>query len=805
MENFKRAFSLKNKENIPLQALGPSNELVYNENVYKVDEINTPVEIFISDATYMHNGIPSKHPTSTVYREENEKEIVTVVRNSNHELLGLSIHDKIEKETTEINRISSDVFATVEENALDYDEINSKFFYGERADELEDQINNITHKNINRRLSSCTSFKILEFAVAYESSFCAHYGSASNADMKVVSIVADVSSKFEQNGLCVKVLLSHLEGYCDSSSDPYKQYLDTGLSGCGNMGLLDGVREYWGENRENVKRDAMHLFHGTDLECNSGGCIIGCAFTKTLCLNTALGVNHITYTSSRYLQATLVAHELGHVCGASHEAQNNYIMNANINLAPLGFSSGSIASMRQRIDSTRCVKDEIEPTPTPTFLPSSSPTNFPSSQPTLSISSLPSTMPSSLPSIMSSSSPTLSFQPFTFPSSLPTITMSQLDTPHPSSINSYEPSEIYTTAPSTIPSMEPTPKLSYMPSFSPSEAYISFKTVVMTISFQLQDMGIPQTEENAGRMRLVMESSLRNIFNDEEKQINLLSFEHQMVDDSPANSTISNKESDSSIYSELVGVTFRITQNATCINTCSHTITQTLSIISDSIIDGSFIAETKEAADEFLIKHLYKNVGVDVETLTVIDALLSDSIPVATMKTIIVTISFQLYEMGIPQTVENADRMRSVVEPSLRNIFNDEEKQINLLSFEQHLLSNDSTYNKTLDSRMNDNVVDVAVEITQNAICSITCSETIATTQSTITDSIANGSFVTEMKLVSGQFLVEHLYRRVKIDVESLSVTDSLISDYTPTDVDDDPNNSCRGSLQLLIKRILSL
>ena len=149
-------------------------------------------------------------------------------------------------------------------------------------------------------ISTCESYRIIDLAVAYDSSFCASYGGrSSNADNHVASLVSMVSSRYNQKGLCAKIKLSHLEGYCDPESDPYKQYVDLNSSGCVRYGLLDHFQEYWNANRSFVHRDTAHLFTGTPLECTNGGCIVGCTVPSSRCIKSvAYGLNHVGQTYS---------------------------------------------------------------------------------------------------------------------------------------------------------------------------------------------------------------------------------------------------------------------------------------------------------------------------------------------------------------------------------------------------------------------------------------------------------------------------------------------------------------------------
>ena len=67
---------------------------------------------------------------------------------------------------------------------------------------------------------ACTSFDVIELAVVYENLFCAFFEGPDGANAAVQAIVADISLKYQQEGLCTRVSLSHLEGHCNANN-PY--------------------------------------------------------------------------------------------------------------------------------------------------------------------------------------------------------------------------------------------------------------------------------------------------------------------------------------------------------------------------------------------------------------------------------------------------------------------------------------------------------------------------------------------------------------------------------------------------------
>merc|ERR550525_1292051 len=145
---------------------------------------------------------------------------------------------------------------------------------------------------------------------------------------------------------------------------------------------------------------------------------------------------------------------------------------ADLNLAFISFT----ASSSMYIDSLSITTPTLNPTPSPSALPSRSPTNIPSSSPSRGPTHLPSTSPSKMPSLSPSSSPTKPTQaptthtanPTTHTAS-PSLSPSVTPTKGPSTTPSRSPSAMPSTSPSdiptVIPSMAPTD-----PTLSPSEA-----------------------------------------------------------------------------------------------------------------------------------------------------------------------------------------------------------------------------------------------------------------------------------------------------------------------------------------------
>lgn len=84
--------------------------------------------------------------------------------------------------------------------------------------------------------------------------------------------------------------------------------------------LLDALIDTWESgNPALARRDTVHLFVGADIDSS----IIGLAQYRSLCSSffgqlSGYGISQVTFTNGLINRAGLVAHELGHNCGASH-------------------------------------------------------------------------------------------------------------------------------------------------------------------------------------------------------------------------------------------------------------------------------------------------------------------------------------------------------------------------------------------------------------------------------------------------------------------------------------------------------
>jgi hypothetical protein len=234
-----------------------------------------------------------------------------------------------------------------------------------RAEEIS---SNVVFANAGSTRAACGSFRNIEVAIAFDSSFCDKYGSASAAQTRVETIVGLASQRYEVQGLCTRLQISNIEGYCTRNTDPYRNFM--------NDGLLDSFRGFWNQTRQNRRRDVAQLFSGTDFSSNR---VVGRAYLSAVCrLGSAYGVNWITFSNDINLQANLFTHELGHGAGAGHfgpeRADSGHIMNDLLNDGENGFSATSINSMNAYLGRQTCLSTSAPappPSPTPPTAPRS--------------------------------------------------------------------------------------------------------------------------------------------------------------------------------------------------------------------------------------------------------------------------------------------------------------------------------------------------------------------------------------------------------------------------------------------------
>jgi hypothetical protein len=284
--------------------------------VFDLDDA-TPV-LDLENAHCFHNGKKEVCPEPTVIRGQNsDGDIIVAEKDADEGYLSSIVVFFADGRQAELANVgtnpSEGLFAEI--TMADFDPLKLDNFYGglrhdgdghnralqEKARHLRkrkggEQAVGADDARSTRNLQggACTTFLELEVAIGYDSTFCNAFGGKSQSDSRVEAIVAAASALYEKPGMCIKLRLTDIEGYCDEDEDEWRDMIRLENSGCerNTYGSLQAFRDFWNEKRGSVQRDAAHLFSGTGFECgNDGFCTIGCASVGTWCTQFGYGVN----------------------------------------------------------------------------------------------------------------------------------------------------------------------------------------------------------------------------------------------------------------------------------------------------------------------------------------------------------------------------------------------------------------------------------------------------------------------------------------------------------------------------------
>lgn len=254
---------------LPLQVIDSSNPIIKVKGIeYSLDGA-IPAQVFSprTGASIFLDGMPifgTSSPEVNLYVKETLNKTFVITKddtNDNDEIQSITIFYKnINEPNVDLVRVTPDgIFLTIEGDDIDYSRLNQLFVYGglntggsvdvndnisstssvyQQYSKVSDIGEGSSDSEVVQEFNLCNTYREIDLAVAFDSTFCQELGGYSASITEIARIISGVSLIFQQKGICMKIYLSHVEGYCDDFADIYKTFLNMNKPVCGDEGLL---------------------------------------------------------------------------------------------------------------------------------------------------------------------------------------------------------------------------------------------------------------------------------------------------------------------------------------------------------------------------------------------------------------------------------------------------------------------------------------------------------------------------------------------------------------------------------------
>lgn len=232
--DFKAKAGLKKDYKLKLHKIKQDNSFSFLDGTKIFLNALEPHTVLSPSATCFDGLNEAKCPETTVFAGTQNGRKIVAAKNANGDIEFV----KVKKGPNNY------MFQAIKPNVLAYipDEAQDPAFFGsfkmkdiDLGNRIRRQLRGAVSDHsgpVSRQLQGpCSSFREVELAVAVESSFCSQIGNA-NVDAKVQSLIADVSTDYEQPGLCFKVTMVHYEKHCNAATDPCKSFDSNESSPC---------------------------------------------------------------------------------------------------------------------------------------------------------------------------------------------------------------------------------------------------------------------------------------------------------------------------------------------------------------------------------------------------------------------------------------------------------------------------------------------------------------------------------------------------------------------------------------------
>lgn len=242
--------------------------------------------------------------------------------------------------------------------------------------------------------NDCEQIKIID-VMYYNSTFCVYSDGEQNTINQMIKIFALASQIYLAQGICVRLEMGSLGGYCNPATDLFAPGIVLGNIVCGSdEGVINFFLSWMVINKNEWKQNvaSAHMFFAKNMNEPT----FGCANTGALC-TSAVGVNNQVFTFDNDRRSALFAHKLGHNVGLNHvvsPAGVSYVMDG-IGGGVHIWSPTSLTELAQLISTRECIrfdtapiaptlpvtKAPVAPTPRPTPKPTPAPVRNPTRAP----------------------------------------------------------------------------------------------------------------------------------------------------------------------------------------------------------------------------------------------------------------------------------------------------------------------------------------------------------------------------------------------------------------------------------------
>jgi hypothetical protein len=233
--NFRQNQGIKADYQLPIQTIGDDNTVTLpDETVVSLSDMKLR-SYFTASAKCFENGRQTRCPQPTVsVKTDAQTGLKVIAANNEHgELLNILVIDEASGMQVSLEAVAPGYVTYIPEDAFD-DDYYKQFI-------LEDPVgaNDVDDESIRRRRilqkenadepkarqlqGDCTRLRVIETAIAVESSYCSKIGGSNSVDPSVNNVMARVAADYEQPGLCFTAAISHFEKFCDPDTDPYKE------------------------------------------------------------------------------------------------------------------------------------------------------------------------------------------------------------------------------------------------------------------------------------------------------------------------------------------------------------------------------------------------------------------------------------------------------------------------------------------------------------------------------------------------------------------------------------------------------